>query len=113
MSPSLITALMATPIAFAAGNLYASNLTSLPGEPIANLATAAVTLPGFVAKGGGFTGEPAGICLGMSWLTLRESPGMLVPVAIIVALGYAGSFMGLFSGVRAVRELRHAGIVRS
>ena len=65
MSPSLITALMATPIAFAAGNLYASNLTSLPGEPIANLATAAVTLPGFVAKGGGFTGEPAGICVGV------------------------------------------------
>lgn len=65
MSPSLIAALMATPIAFAAGNLYASNLASLPGEPITNLATAAVTLPGFVAKGGGFTGEPAGICAGV------------------------------------------------
>ena len=65
MSPSLIAALMATPIAFAAGNLYASNLASLPGEPITNLATAAVTLPGFVAKGGGFTGEPAGICVGV------------------------------------------------
>ena len=65
MSPSLIAALMATPIAFAAGNLYASNLTSLPGELITNLATAAVTLPGFVAKGGGFTGEPAGICVGV------------------------------------------------
>ena len=51
--------------------------------------------------------------LGMSWLALRESPAMLVPVAIIVALGYVGSFMGLFSGVRAVRELRHAGIVRN
>lgn len=65
MSPSLIAALMATPIAFAAGNLYASNLASLPGEPITNLATAAVTLPGFVAKDGGFTGEPAGICAGV------------------------------------------------
>ena len=51
--------------------------------------------------------------LGMSWLALRESPAMLVPVAIIVALGYVESFMGLFSGVRAVRELRHAGIVRN
>ena len=51
--------------------------------------------------------------LGMSWLARRESPAMLVPVAIIVALGYVGSFMGLFSGVRAVRELRHAGIVRN
>ena len=51
--------------------------------------------------------------LGMSWLALRESPAVLVPVAIIVALGYVGSFMGLFSGVRAVRELRHAGIVRN
>ena len=65
MSPSLIAALMATPVAFAAGNLYVSNLASLPGEPITNLATAAVTLPGFVAKGGGFTGEPAGICAGV------------------------------------------------
>lgn len=65
MSPSLIAALMATPIAFAAGDLYVSNLTSLPGEPITNLAAAAVTLPGFVAKGGGFTGEPAGICVGV------------------------------------------------
>lgn len=53
------------------------------------------------------------LSLGMSWLTLRESPAILVPVAVIVALGYVGSFMGLFSGVRAVRELRHAGIVRS
>ncbi len=53
------------------------------------------------------------LSLGMSWLAMRESPGMLVPVAIIVALGYVGSFMGLFSGVRAVRELRHAGIVRT
>ncbi len=51
--------------------------------------------------------------LGMSWLAMRESPAMLVPVAAIVALGYAGSFMGLFSGIRAVRELRHAGIVRN
>ena len=65
MSPSLIAALMATPIAFAAGNLYASDLASLPGEPITNLATAVVTLPGFIAKGGGFTGEPAGICVGV------------------------------------------------
>ena len=65
MSPSLIAALMATPIAFAAGNLYTSNLASLPGEPITNLATAVVTLPGFIAKGGGFTGEPAGICVGV------------------------------------------------
>ena len=53
------------------------------------------------------------LSLGMSWLTLRESPGMLVPVAIIVALGYAGSFMGLFFFFLAVRELRHAVIVRS
>lgn len=53
------------------------------------------------------------LSLGMSWIAMRESPAMLVPVAIIVALGYAGSFMGLFSGVRAVRELRHAGIVRT
>lgn len=65
MTPSLIAALIATPAAFAAGNLYVSNLMSLPGEPIMNLTSAVATLPSFIAQGGGFTGEPAGICVGV------------------------------------------------
>lgn len=51
--------------------------------------------------------------LGVSWLFMRENPALLYVIVPIVIIGYAGSFCGLFSGVRAVRELRHAGIVRN
>ncbi len=50
--------------------------------------------------------------LGVSWLYMRENPAMLLAAVPIVTLGYAGALIGLFTGVRAVRELRHAGIVR-
>ena len=48
-----------------------------------------------------------------SWLFMRESPALLYVIVPIVVIGYVGSLCGLFSGVRAVRELRHAGIVRN
>lgn len=51
--------------------------------------------------------------LGVSWLFMRENPALLYVIVPIVIIGYAGSLCGLFSGVRAVRELRHAGIVRN
>ena len=51
--------------------------------------------------------------LGVSWLVMRESPALLYVIVPIVVIGYVGSLCGLFSGVRAVRELRHAGIVRN
>ena len=51
--------------------------------------------------------------LGVSWLFMRESPALLYVIVPIVVIGYVGSLCGLFSGVRAVRELRHAGIVRN
>ena len=44
---------------------------------------------------------------------MRESPALLYVIVPIVVIGYVGSLCGLFSGVRAVRELRHAGIVRN
>ena len=50
--------------------------------------------------------------LGVSWLFMRENPAMLMAAIPVVALGYLGAVMGLFTGVGAVRELRHAGIVR-
>lgn len=50
--------------------------------------------------------------LGMSWLMLREAPSMLLAAVPVVALGYIGALLGLFTGSRSVRELRHAGIVR-
>lgn len=53
------------------------------------------------------------ICsLAVSWLFVRENPAMMLMVVPFVAAGYLGSLGGLFSGVRAVRELRHAGIIR-
>lgn len=52
------------------------------------------------------------LSLGVSWLFMRENPAMMVMVVPFVAVGYLGSVGGLFSGVKAVRELRHAGIIR-
>ena len=52
MKADLAIACAATPLAFAAANLYVENLASLPGTPIENLAAALQTLPAFVAAGG-------------------------------------------------------------
>ena len=50
--------------------------------------------------------------LGISWLFMRETPAMMIMVVPFVAIGYLGSLGGLFTGVKAVGELRHAGIIR-
>ena len=50
--------------------------------------------------------------LGLSWLFMRENPAMMLMVVPFVAIGYLGSIGGLFTGVKAVKELRHAGIIR-
>lgn len=49
MKTALITACAATPIAFLTGDLYASNLFSMPGNPIRNLADAISTIPAYIA----------------------------------------------------------------
>ncbi len=54
-----------------------------------------------------------GFSLGVSFLYMRETPGLMIMVVPIVLIGYAGSLMGLFSGYKTVKELRHAGIVNS
>ena len=51
------------------------------------------------------------LSVGVSWLFMRENPAMMVMVVPFVAIGYLGSVGGLFSGVKAVKELRHAGII--
>lgn len=51
------------------------------------------------------------LSLGVSCLFMRENPAMMVMAAVFVAIGYAGSLGGLFSGFKAVKELRHAGII--
>ncbi len=50
--------------------------------------------------------------LGISLLYFRENPAMLLPLIIIVAIGYIGSIAGLFTGCKSVKELKHAGIIR-
>jgi energy-coupling factor transport system substrate-specific component len=50
--------------------------------------------------------------LGVSWLFVREQPQILWVTTIMVAIGYSGAIMGLFAGLKFVKELRHAGIVR-
>ncbi|WP_304473506.1 MptD family putative ECF transporter S component [uncultured Desulfovibrio sp.] len=52
------------------------------------------------------------LSLGTSWLAMREAPAMVLAAAPIVALGYMGALGGLLTGFKAVKELRHAGIVR-
>lgn len=49
--------------------------------------------------------------LGISWLAVRENPGMLVVAAVFVAVGSAGCFIGGWAGVRFMKELRHAGLI--
>ena len=54
-----------------------------------------------------------GLSLLFSWMNVREAPGMFVFGAIMVAFGYLGCLLiGLPCGVKFVKELRHAGIIR-
>ena len=57
-----------------------------------------------------FVSKALSLCV--SWLFMRENPALMLMVVPFVVIGYFGSLGGLFSGVRAVRELRHAGIIR-
>jgi len=52
------------------------------------------------------------ISLGGSWLYTREQPELLIVASVIVAIGYIGSVIGLFTGRLFVKELRHACIIR-
>lgn len=54
-------------------------------------------------------GKAAG--LGISWLAMREQPGMLVVASIFISIGAIGCFIGAWTGVRFMKELRHAGII--
>lgn len=53
------------------------------------------------------------ISMGISFLTFRENPSALIPIAIIIIIGYVGCLLGLGSGVLFTKELKHAGIIRS
>ncbi|MDY0391716.1 MAG: hypothetical protein RBQ88_12505 [Desulfobulbus oligotrophicus] len=49
--------------------------------------------------------------LGLSWLVMREQPGMLIVATVFVAIGAIGTFLGSITGIRFMKELRHAGII--
>ena len=53
-----------------------------------------------------------GLSLAVSYLMMRESPALIAGVLPIVLISYAGSLIGLYTGYRSMKELRHAGIVR-
>ncbi len=55
MRAGLAAAIAATPIAFAAADLYAANLLAMPGTPLENLVAALATLPAFAAATGGIS----------------------------------------------------------
>ena len=48
--------------------------------------------------------------LGVTWIVSRENPALLYIVVPFVAFGYLGSIAGLFTGYKAVKELRRAGL---
>ncbi len=51
------------------------------------------------------------LSLGVSYLFVRETPGLLFMVFAIVGVGYIGSLIGLGTGVYCARELKNAGII--
>ena len=56
-------------------------------------------------------GRILGLCL--SYLQVRESPGLFTLAVGVTAVGYLGCLLvGLPCGVSFVKELRHAGIIR-
>lgn len=52
-----------------------------------------------------------GASIGLSWLIMRENPGLMIAISTMVAIGYIGALAGLGGGHLFVKELRHAGIV--
>jgi energy-coupling factor transport system substrate-specific component len=51
------------------------------------------------------------INVGVSYLTFREQPAMIIMVLVITAVSYFGILLGLFGGVSMTRELKHAGLI--
>lgn len=49
----------------------------------------------------------------IAYMVMRETPEIVYAVIPIIAIGYLGAVIGLYTGIKAVKELRYAGIVRS
>ena len=100
--------------------LLGASITLLPA-----ILLGALMAEAFVALGGGYSRAwgpvlavgvfdiASRVCsLGISWLFMRENPSLLMAAVPVVILGYLWAAAGLFTGYNAVKELRHAGIVR-
>ena len=101
--------------------LLGGNVTLIPPMLVAALVSEAVMkfVKSLGWKGAVFWGVGCfdflskGLSLAVSYLMMRESPALMAVVLPIVLIGYAGSLIGLYTGYRSMKELRHAGIVRS
>lgn len=99
--------------------LLGGNVTLIPPMLVAALVSEAVMkfVKSLGWKGAVFWGVGCfdflskGLSLAVSYL-MRESPALMAVVLPIVLIGYAGSLIGLYTGYRSMKELRHAGIVR-
>lgn len=100
--------------------LLGGNVTLIPPMLVAALVSEAVKkfVKSLGWKGAVFWGVGCfdflskGLSLAVSYLMMRESPALMAVVLPIVLIGYAGSLIGLYTGYRSMKELRHAGIVR-
>lgn len=100
--------------------LLGGNVTLFPPMLVAALVSEAVMkfVKSLGWKGAVFWGVGCfdflskGLSLAVSYLMMRESPALMAVVLPIVLIGYAGSLIGLYTGYRSMKELRHAGIVR-
>ncbi|WP_370757500.1 MptD family putative ECF transporter S component [Parasutterella sp.] len=100
--------------------LLGGNVTLIPPMLVAALVSEAVMkfVKSLGWKGAVFWGVGCfdflskGLSLAVSYLMMRESPVLMAVVLPIVLIGYAGSLIGLYTGYRSMKELRHAGIVR-
>ena len=100
--------------------LLGGNVTLIPPMLVAALVSEAVMkfVKSLGWKGAVFWGVGCfdflskGLSLAVSYLMMRESPALMTVVLPIVLIGYAGSLIGLYTGYRSMKELRHAGIVR-
>lgn len=100
--------------------LLGGNVTLIPSMLVAALVSEAVMkfVKSLGWKGAVFWGVGCfdflskGLSLAVSYLMMRESPALMAVVLPIVLIGYAGSLIGLYTGYRSMKELRHAGIVR-
>lgn len=100
--------------------LLGGNVTLIPPMLVAALVSEAVMkfVKSLGWKGAVFWGVGCfdflskGLSLAVSYLLMRESPALMAVVLPIVLIGYAGSLIGLYTGYRSMKELRHAGIVR-